>query len=63
MFENGFNLTLQQDFLDLAFVKDSTEYKGKKINYCVGGSEKHWAVETFINSMSSRLDNIYQEMK
>lgn len=30
MFENGFNLTLQQDFLDLAFVKHSTEYKGKK---------------------------------
>lgn len=24
MFENGFNLTLQQDFLDLVFVKHST---------------------------------------
>lgn len=60
MFENGFNLTLQQDFLDLVFVKHSTEYKGKKIK-CVGGSEKDWAIETFINSMSSRrLDNIYQ---
>lgn len=46
MFENGFDLTLQQDFLDLVFVKHSTEYKGKKdLNVWVdlkrAGPQKH----------------------